>query len=288
MDLGSRVPPEVRAGLERRKKHQEARGQDFRIRQPRQAEPRGVENRLKREMRKRISAGFELVEARLLTRLPSLLEDFHSELPFTQKSDGFGNDLFVIINGIKVQFAENLTTAQLIQQLKRSGIEVNAHNVRQFRRVFKQGVGVDPFRQEPWTDLAIDNYVEQNVSLIKSVEDRYFSEVEEIVHRGARNGLQTQEISRMIRERTKVAKSRADLIARDQVNKFNGQLNMIRQRDTGVTRYRWRTAQDERVRPQHAAREGRVYEWDDPPSDGHPGEPINCRCYAEPILEDLI
>ena len=35
----------------------------------------------------------------------------------------------------------------------------------------------------------------------------------------------------------------------------------------------------------HWDREGKVYEWNNPPPDGNPGMPINCRCYAEPIFD---
>jgi hypothetical protein len=33
---------------------------------------------------------------------------------------------------------------------------------------------------------------------------------------------------------------------------------------------------DDRVRPDHEERQGRVFSWDDPPWDGNPGEAINC------------
>jgi hypothetical protein len=45
--------------------------------------------------------------------------------------------------------------------------------------------------------------------------------------------------------------------------------------------YIWRTAGDDKVRPSHAANEGRVFAWNDPPETGHPGEDFNCRCTAE-------
>lgn len=46
--------------------------------------------------------------------------------------------------------------------------------------------------------------------------------------------------------------------------------------------YTWRTAGDDKVRPSHAANEGKVFAWDNPPETGNPGEAINCRCWAEP------
>ncbi|WP_442872598.1 phage minor head protein [Cognatishimia sp. SS12] len=43
-----------------------------------------------------------------------------------------------------------------------------------------------------------------------------------------------------------------------------------------------RTRRDSRVRPSHAENDGRVFEWNDPPATGHPGDDYGCRCTAEP------
>lgn len=43
-------------------------------------------------------------------------------------------------------------------------------------------------------------------------------------------------------------------------------------------KYVWRTANDDRVRPSHAALNGTVRAWSDSPD---PGEDYNCRCWAE-------
>lgn len=47
--------------------------------------------------------------------------------------------------------------------------------------------------------------------------------------------------------------------------------------------YIWRTVKDSDVRPAHAAREGKIFSWTNPPEGGHPGEDYNCRCWAEPV-----
>jgi hypothetical protein len=49
-----------------------------------------------------------------------------------------------------------------------------------------------------------------------------------------------------------------------------------------TTHYIWRTAGDDKVRASHAANDGKIIAWDNPPTTGHPGEDINCRCVAEP------
>jgi hypothetical protein len=61
----------------------------------------------------------------------------------------------------------------------------------------------------------------------------------------------------------------------------------MRQKQLGVTSFVWQTMGDERVRDEHAERDGQEYEYDDPPDGELPGEPIMCRCWAEPVLDDL-
>jgi len=50
-------------------------------------------------------------------------------------------------------------------------------------------------------------------------------------------------------------------------------------------KYIWRTRGDNKVRSEHADRDGKTFEWNDPPEGGNPGEAPNCRCSAEAILD---
>ena len=52
-----------------------------------------------------------------------------------------------------------------------------------------------------------------------------------------------------------------------------------------VERYTWRSRDDSRVRAAHAEYDDRVFSWSDPPEGGHPGQGWNCRCTAEPIID---
>ncbi len=49
-----------------------------------------------------------------------------------------------------------------------------------------------------------------------------------------------------------------------------------------TTHYIWRTSGDEKVRPSHAANNGKIFAWKNPPATGHPGQDYNCRCWADP------
>ncbi len=52
-----------------------------------------------------------------------------------------------------------------------------------------------------------------------------------------------------------------------------------------MTKYIWHTKEDDKVRPWHASRDGKVFDSEHPPKGGNPGEAPNCRCWAEPIEE---
>lgn len=90
------------------------------------------------------------------------------------------------------------------------------------------------------------------------------------------------EAAGQVAQATRGAVRRASATARASVLRLSGQANRTIQRSAGITRYIWRTKQDDRVRDLHASREGQLFSWDDPPSDGHPGDAYNCRCVAIP------
>ena len=66
-------------------------------------------------------------------------------------------------------------------------------------------------------------------------------------------------------------------------HRIYGKAEQHRQQSEGVTTYIWQTVGDNRVRPEHAARDGEEIECEDSPSGGHPGEAFGCRCSAIPV-----
>lgn len=113
-------------------------------------------------------------------------------------------------------------------------------------------------------------------------------------------------MQRNIQGRFKVSRARARLIARDQTGKLNAALTEARQKRIGVEEYIWQSVEDERVRENHRVLDGKICRWDDPtvyrnPGEtewrsrssigafvGHPGEDYQCRCFAEPRMEEII
>jgi uncharacterized protein with gpF-like domain len=181
--------------------------------------------------------------------------------------------------------------------------KVNKFNNKDFNKVVKAVIGVDIFKGNPDLKAELTNFSEEASSYITKMSNDNLTEIARMTRAGVSQGLSSSVIKKQIQKQFDVSASRAKLIARDQVSKLNGDLTKKRQTTLGIKEYKWRTSQDIRVvgtpgglypvgsskHNNHYVREGKIYKWSKPPSDGKPGFPIQCRCYAEMILpEDLL
>ncbi|MYD94566.1 MAG: hypothetical protein F4Y02_12935 [Chloroflexi bacterium] len=156
---------------------------------------------------------------------------------------------------------------------------------------FRQAVAVDigPVLKDTEIAPLMDRWRRENVSLLQTVPSRlHASLTQKIATAFAERPFDQQVLSQVVAQEGKVAGYNLRRIVRDQTNKMNGQLTRARHRQLGISQYVWRTVQDDRVRPTHAANANKPFEWADPPADtGHPGSDIQCRCTAQPVLPEL-
>lgn len=137
----------------------------------------------------------------------------------------------------------------------------------------------------------------RNISLITNLTEQVATKIEQSVLVAALEGKSVATLTGELIAIGGFGATRARLIARDQLAKWTGELNRIRQTQLGITSYVWSTSLDERVRgnpsgkypnakPSHWAKEGKEFKWADPPKDtGHPGNDYQCRCTARAVIE---
>ncbi len=204
------------------------------------------------------------------------------------RQDSWTGALNEIMRLMEVSMARQLTQREKELIAKTAAHEVNRFNKKDLTRVLSHAIGVDIFLAEPKLAKLMEEFVEENVALITSIPKQYFADIESKVMAGIKSGMRTEELADLLEKRYGVTQSRAELIARDQVSKFNGDLTETRHRELGIHEYIWRGIMDERERESHVAHEGETYSWADPPADtGHPGDDYQCRCVAEPVLTNL-
>lgn len=120
-----------------------------------------------------------------------------------------------------------------------------------------------------------------NIALVSKAARAYSQDVMDVFSDPANYDLSVPALRKLLMARGNVSLARADLIARDQVLKLTGQMNMIRQVNAGVESYVWSGVMDRRERESHRRLEGNVYRWDqETPIRYRPGQDYQCRCVA--------
>lgn len=154
------------------------------------------------------------------------------------------------------------------------------------------GVEISAIFEDPAVQEGIDNMRLEAAYKITTIPYESINRVAERVYQYYRGQPMPEgrTLGEQLSKEFGILYDKAKVIARDQTNKMNGNITQLRQTGLGIEEYIWRTAKDRRVvgnpaglyphgnrvHGNHWEREGKVYRWDNPPEDGHPGESINC------------
>ncbi len=133
----------------------------------------------------------------------------------------------------------------------------------------------------------------QNLDLyIKGWAGENILKLREQVEQNAFSGRRAEGLAKIIETNYGTSKSKAKFLARQETALLMSKFQETRYADIGITKYRWSTSHDERVRPDHAALNGKIFDFSQPPvtnkktgAHNNPGEDFNCRCIAVPIVQ---
>jgi len=197
-----------------------------------------------------------------------------------------------IVKDIAVAYGQRFPESRISQMALRFGKRAAEWNRAEVAKQFKAVVSVDLPEPGEAVALQMEAFRSSNVNLITRMTREALDKIQETLERRSRQGARVEDLRRELMEQQGFSKSRAQLVARDQVLKYNGELTQLRHKEAGVERYEWSTSQDERVREEHAALNGTIQRWDDPPvvdrkrnRRHHPGEDFQCRCVAIPVFD---
>lgn len=231
----------------------------------------------------------------LLAALPAMLDQARRE----RFDAGEVGRVRALIDRVRERLAERARQVDVERLARTAAARTAGYNREQLARQVRSALGVDVIATDARLPALVDAFAEANVGLIRSIPDAVATQIEAATVAAVQAGEQWSTLAADLEHRLGFPERRARLIARDQVGKLYGQINAARQRELGVTRFRWRTVRDQRVRgnpagrypdatPSHYARHDKIYRYDAPPNGELPGEPILCRCTAEPVFEDLL
>jgi len=201
-----------------------------------------------------------------------------------QVKDAAGENARSIIEMLRRQSEAYSARAETVA---RSAIQREAGvHTRKWVASVQSGAQIDVSRLLADDDLinVISVRSEYFTSLIRNLSGDMVSRIEREVLGSVFEGRGNADVAKALQQIEGIGRNRARLIARDQATKLNSAMNQYRQEQAGVTHYKWKTVLDGRERKSHHDRNNRIFPWNKPPSDGHPGHAINCRCRALPVL----
>ena len=177
--------------------------------------------------------------------------------------------------------------------------QTNKHTKKTVDKMIASGLekktDLIPFMKDDELHPFYRQVADENVGLIKSIAKNHLEAFKNQLVAMISQDMPIAQIQKAIQKNFALTKNRAALIAADQVGKLNGKLEQFRQQQIGLKRYEWVTSRDGRVRHDHKILNGKIFSWTKPPVinqktgvRGHPKQDFRCRCWAKPVLSDLI
>lgn len=252
-----------------------------------------------REYVRTANAYMKILKEELEKELPKLKETYkanrNEEVALNRRNDS-ATDLMLAVTQVFNSVKNNVIARTAGFGLRRK-LESLAHlnrklTVKEWKRAIKATLGIDIREDYYLGDFyaeQLERWISKNVDLIKTIPEDTLEKMKDIVYDGFANGKTTTRMVNEMQRAYGISRRRAELIARDQTAKLNGQIQRAQQQDAGITEYIWCTTGDERVRRSHRGLNGKKFSWDAPPenSDGrkcHPGEDYQCRCIGRPVF----
>lgn len=135
--------------------------------------------------------------------------------------------------------------------------------------------------------------ITENVALIKSIPEKYLNGVQQAVMRSITTGEGMKQLVPYLQKHKGITYARAKTISLDQTRKAFQAMSAERVKRLGVKKFEWRHVPSNHPRSLHKdTLNGRIFKYDDPPvidkktgERGFPGQLINCRCMAVPVIE---
>lgn len=166
-------------------------------------------------------------------------------------------------------------------------------STEQLRRILRDGGwSVELSLSQAQRDI-LQATIHENVNLIRSIPQQYFTQVEGMVMRSVQAGRDLSQLTKDLQRNFRVTNKRATLIARDQNNKATSALNRTQQIELGITKAIWvHSHAGKTFRRTHIANDGKEYDvrkgWFDPDPKVRryiqPGFLINCKCFSRSII----
>lgn len=211
----------------------------------------------------------------------------------------------MILDEYGAEIQGSLDIGQITKGVQRTAKYARGISIRDWKSLVDDALGFDidePFYVEQMEDL-LNKWVYESVQHITSYPQEYLGKVQEAIIWGYTTHQPMVNVYRRIEKLTGDTRAHARMIARDQMGTLNCRMTRYEHESMGVSKYKWVTKHDFRVRECHRELDGHIFDWNNPPAQwymtksrgivytgeyAHPGESYCCRCSAAPVFDEKI
>lgn len=236
-------------------------------------------------------------DKRLQKLIKSMVEETDSEIRSLYKTepaiehfaqdDTIGAQAKILMNALQKKFEKlfAVNAKPMAEAMIDENGDASAAALKSSLRELSEGLTLktDIFTGE--LNDVITASVAENVALIKSIPQQYFSGVQGAVMRSITTGNGLADLIPALQKYKNITKGRAKLIATDQTRKAFSNINRIRAQKLGIKKYQWlHSSGGKEPRPLHKnVLNRKIFDMDNPPviddktgERGYPGQLINC------------
>ena len=250
--------------------------------------PMAAERLYKKQLSEINKIFYDKVKENIIPQLPNLVAQARSLRPDSRLDASWVDQLKELIDSTYFDFISIFNLNKISKITIEQAEKISLMNKEQLVKTIQSSLSVNPIIQETYLETQLKIFQNRNTDLITKLGIDQKERVRQILYSNLSQGNGIEKIQQELINSEGIGDNKARSIARDQTNKFNGQLSQLRQEELGITSYVRITAQDEKVRHTHKVLDGQVFTWEKPPKVGHPGSEINCRCIAQPIITDAM
>ena len=129
----------------------------------------------------------------------------------------------------------------------------------------------------------VETFLARNLALIKDISATTQGKMSDVIFRGLQGRTPARKVAKELQSVVEISKKRAVRIASDQLQKLTSQLDTERMLDVGIKKWKWRHSGKLHPRPEHVARDNKIYLFSKPPDD-MPGELPYCGCAKSAVI----
>lgn len=180
---------------------------------------------------------------------------------------------------------------EITPALRRWAVRAEQIHREKWAAAIEAGTGVDLSTMLTAGEVSetVEVFVARNVALVRNVSEQAQGRISDAVWRGYQNRTPAREVAKEVRQAADMGRARSIRIAADQNAKLSAALDIERQAEAGLEEYRWRHSGKAHPRPEHKARDGKLFKLGTPQGDT-PGQEPFCGCRAQayiPLLDEI-